>query len=59
MKKNTISRLRKGDFNMSSEVEVVQRLGLVLFKPVKGQDLHVSVELAAKQATHQERCVIG
>ena len=30
----------------------------VLFKPVQGQDLHVAVEHAAKQATHKERFVI-
>ena len=56
--KATVTRAMKGTANMSKERGVVQLKSKVLFKPVQGQDLHVSVELAAKQATHKERFVI-
>ena len=56
--KATVTRAMKGTANMSKERGVVQLKSKVLFKPVQGQDLHVSVEHAAKQATHKERFVI-
>ena len=56
--KATVTRAMKGTANMSKEPGVVQLKSKVLFKPVKGQDLHVAVEHAAKQATHKERFVI-
>ena len=56
--KATVTRAMKGTANMSKEPGVVQLKSKVLFKPVQGQDLHVSVEHAARQATHKERFVI-
>ena len=56
--KATVTRAMKGTANMSKELGVVQLKSKVLFKPVKGPDLHVAVEHAAKQATHKERFVI-
>ncbi len=56
--KATVTRAMKGTANMSKEPGVVQLKSKVLFKPVQGQDLHVSVEHAARQAKHKERFVI-
>ena len=56
--KATVTRAMKGTANMSKEPGVVQLKIQGPLQARQGQDLHVAVEHAAKQATHKERFVI-